>query len=182
MLQIKVGTFLNAARSAWILSGICWAGDHQHRDREGKTPASINVSSPRSSPSPRNLNPRSLGRSSRFAGNRGSNLFADVHSCGRDVIETLRIRNLIPLRLLRPGALCQGFKRFSFFQHFSFVGFLETFRIPSFLLSNFRIPIFRPCSLLHAPLRALSPSAGIVDAIILFALRSSHRLKQFKRL
>jgi hypothetical protein len=36
MLQTNVGTFLNAASSAWMLSGICLRGDHQHRDGEGE--------------------------------------------------------------------------------------------------------------------------------------------------
>src|SRR5258708_1051177 len=79
----------------------------------------------------------------------------------RDVIGTLRIRNLIPLRLLGPvlSAKASAVQFFSIF----FVGFLETFRIPSFY---FLIPnsFFRhaPCSQVHS---VPCHSAGIVDVI-----------------
>ena len=66
MLQIKVGTFLNAARSAWILSGICCAAITSIEIANANA-ASINVSS-RVISIPRNRNPRSRGNASKSAG------------------------------------------------------------------------------------------------------------------
>src|SRR6266403_3500643 len=153
MLQIKVGTFLNAARSAWILSGICWAAITSIEIAKANA-ASINVSS-RVISIPRNLNPRSLGRSSRFAGTE------EAISCWRsfmrrDVIGTLRILNLIPLGLLGPvlPAKASAVQFFSIF----FVGFWKhsAFRVSTFAL------LLAPCSTLHS---VPCHSAGIVDAI-----------------
>jgi hypothetical protein len=153
MLQIKVGTFLNAARSAWILSGICCAAITSIEIANANA-ASINVSS-RVISIPRNRNPRSLGRSSRFAGTEEA-ISRWRSFMRRNVIGTLRILNLIPLASWAGPVLPAKASAVQFFSIF-FVGFLETFRIPSFYFlipnSYFRLA---PSSLLHAPLRALS--------------------------
>src|SRR5437899_2249188 len=67
MLQTKVGTFLKAARSAWILSGICCAAITSIEIANANA-ASIKVSS-RVICIPRNRNPCSRGSASRSAGN-----------------------------------------------------------------------------------------------------------------
>jgi hypothetical protein len=66
MLQTKVGTFLNAARSVWMLSGICCAAITSIEIANANA-ASIKVSS-RVIPIPRNRNPRNRGNESRSAG------------------------------------------------------------------------------------------------------------------
>src|SRR4029077_19069050 len=66
MLQTKVGTFLKAARSAWILSGICCAAITSIEIANANA-ASIKVSS-RVISIPRNRNPRNRGNESRSAG------------------------------------------------------------------------------------------------------------------
>src|SRR6266567_3108702 len=66
MLQTKVGTFLKAARSAWILSGICCAAITSIEIANANA-ASIKVSS-RVICIPRNRNPRNRGKESRSAG------------------------------------------------------------------------------------------------------------------
>src|SRR5438270_12897849 len=67
MLQIKVGTFLKAARSAWMLSGICCAAI-TNIEIANANAASIKVSN-RVIAIPRNRNPRSRGNASSSAGN-----------------------------------------------------------------------------------------------------------------
>src|SRR4029077_10828552 len=67
MLQTKVGTFLNAASSAWMLSGICCAAITSIEMANAKA-ASMKVSS-RVICIPRNRNPLSPGSESRSSGN-----------------------------------------------------------------------------------------------------------------
>ena len=67
MLQTKVGTFLNAASSAWMLSGICCAAITSIEMAKAKA-ASMNVSS-RVICIPRKRNPSSRGRESSSIGN-----------------------------------------------------------------------------------------------------------------
>ena len=121
---------------------------------------------------PRNRNPRSRGRSSRFAGTE------EAISCWRsfmrrDVIGTLRILNLIPLRLLGPVLPAKA----SAVQFFIFVGFLETFRIPSFYFlipnSDFR----------HAPRSTPYPVTPPASSMLsLLRVESSRRLNSLTSL
>src|SRR4029077_1010537 len=152
-------------------------GDHQHRDRECERRVDERLQ-------PRHLHPAQSepaqsGKIIKICGNRGSNLlltFIHATRCYRDSPNT----KSYSLAASGPGPVLPA--KDSAVQFFSifFVGLLETFRIPSFYFlipnSYFRLA---PCSLLHAPLRALSPRrhpvvrSPVPELCSLFVLRPS---------